>query len=143
MPQRSYTTPLCHCAVIRQAARQVTQLYDRHLEPTGLRITQVSVLRHIRRHGPMTMQEFAEIIVMDRTTVTRALRPLQRDGFVTVEPGKDGRTRRLRLTEAGRALLERSDPLWDRAQSEFETRFGGYEAEALRGMLSRVVTQMD
>ena len=142
MPDFAYTTSPCHCLTLRQAARQVTQLYDTHLAATGLRATQYAVLRMIARNQPITMQGCADRLVMDRTTLTRALRPLQRDGLVAVEPGRDGRTRLLGLTGAGQAMLARTTPIWDEAQAEFEARYGSGETQDLRGMLARVVEQM-
>ena len=77
-------------------------------------------------------------MVMDRTTTGRALRPLEREGLVVIGPGKDGRTRALDLTEAGRARLREAVPLWREAQAAFEDRYGASEAEALRTALARV-----
>jgi DNA-binding MarR family transcriptional regulator len=126
---------------MRQASRQITQLYDQHFAATGLRVTQYAVLRVIKRCELLTMQRLAEEIVMDRTTLSRALRPLERDGLVQVVAGRDARTRMLSLTQAGLDLLDRLMPTWNRAQAEFETRFGAAETQDLREMLSRVVSQ--
>lgn len=141
MSKQAHTAPPCHCLAMRQASRQVTQLYDQHFGPTGLRITQYSVLRVIKRCELVAMQRLADEMVMDRTTLSRALRPLERDGLVNVAPGLDARTRMLSLTQAGHDLLEELMPIWNRAQSEFEARFGSAETQDLRGMLSRVVSQ--
>lgn len=130
----------CHCLGLRQAARQVTQLYDRHIAATGLRTTQYSLLRVLMIHEPVGMQELADHMVMDRTTLSRALRPLERDGLLVVAPGRDARSRALHLTDAGRAMLERALPHWERAQAEFEARFGA-ETPALRTMLTDLVRQ--
>lgn len=142
MPERHYTPSPCHCLSMRQASRQVTQLYDRHFAPTGLRVTQYSVLRVLGRTEPLAMQALADRMVMDRTTLSRALRPLERDGLVSMAPGRDARTRLLSLTPAGRSLLDDLTPTWARAQAEFEARFGAPEVVQLHGMLSRVVNQM-
>jgi DNA-binding MarR family transcriptional regulator len=127
---------------MRQASRQMTQLYDRYFGPTGLRITQYSVLRLLGIYEPLTVQELADLMVMDRTTLSRALRPLERDGLVSMRPGDDARTRVLGLTETGRETLDSLLPVWQRAQTEFETSFGTMETQDLRGMLSRVVTHV-
>jgi DNA-binding MarR family transcriptional regulator len=129
----------CHCLAIRQAARQVTQLYDRCLAEVGLRATQYSVLAVLGRLGPVAVHELALNLVMDRTTTGRALRPLERDGLVHIGPGRDARTRALSLTPKGRALLETARPLWSRAQAAFEADYGASEAERLRLALARVV----
>lgn len=142
MSRASYVQPPCHCASLRQATRQITQLYDQHLAPVGLRATQYTVMRIIRRLQPATMQALADRIVMDRTTLTRALRPLLRDGYVEVASGRDARTRVVSLTETGEALLSDATDLWEGAQAAFEVRYGARQTQDLRGMLERVVTQV-
>ena len=138
VPQASALPVLCNCFAIRSAARQASQFYDRHLAPSGLRTTQFSVLANLSRGGPLAINELASRMVMDRTTTGRALRPLEREGLVVIGPGKDGRTRALDLTEAGRARLREAVPLWREAQAAFEDRYGASEAEALRTALARV-----
>ncbi|WP_336485788.1 MarR family winged helix-turn-helix transcriptional regulator [Methylobacterium nigriterrae] len=133
------TATSCHCLALRQAARQVTQLYDRHLAGTGLRATQYSVLAVLGRAGPLAVHELAVHLVMDRTTTGRALRPLERDGYVHIGPGRDARTRSLSLTPKGHALLENARPLWNRAQAAFEAGYGASEAAGLRTALAKVV----
>jgi DNA-binding MarR family transcriptional regulator len=132
--------PECNCQAIRQAARQVTQLYDRHLAPSGLRTSQLSVLANLSRGGPQSIHELAASLVMDRTTLGRGIRPLERDGLIEIGDGPDGRTRSVKLTSAGRKRLAAALPLWQAAQTEFETAFGTAEALALRATLDRVVS---
>ncbi|MDR7035465.1 DNA-binding MarR family transcriptional regulator [Methylobacterium sp. BE186] len=138
MDDRPTLTP-CHCLAVRQAARQVTQLYDRHLAPTGLRATQFALLSTLARLGSLAVHELAAHLVMDRTATGRALRPLERDGLVRIAPGRDARTRALSLTQAGLARLEAARPLWEQAQSAFESDYGAAEADRLRRALGRVV----
>jgi DNA-binding MarR family transcriptional regulator len=130
----------CNCLAIRQAARQVTQLYDRHLAPAGLRATQFSVLAKLDRLGAQAISELAASMVMDRTTMGRALRPLEREGLIAIGPGRDGRTRALRLTPAGKRRLNAAVPLWQQAQDAFEAAYGSTQAARLRAALGRVVT---
>lgn len=130
---------LCHCNAIRQGARLVTQYYDRHLAPAGLRTSQYSVLMGLARLGPIAIAAFADAMAMDRTTMGRALKPLERDGLLAVGPGPDGRTRALNLTEAGRQRLAEAEPLWRVAQGGFEARYGAAAAAELRAALARVV----
>ncbi len=132
--------PACNCQSIRQAARQVTQLYDRHLSPTGLRTSQLSILANLSRGGPQSIHELAAALVMDRTTLGRGIRPLERDGLIEIGDGPDGRTKSLKLTAAGRKKLAQALPRWQEAQTEFETAFGTAEALALRATLDRVVS---
>src|SRR3546814_19389843 len=101
---RSDGGSVCTCFKLRRAARRVTQLYDRHLQPTGLRITQFGLLARLRVE-PLQMTALAERMGMDRTTLTRNLRPLERLGYVTVDPGEDRRTRTVAITSEGRAAF--------------------------------------
>lgn len=131
---------VCNCQAIRQAARQVTQLYDGHLAPSGLRTSQLSILINLSRGGPQSIHELAANLVMDRTTLGRGVRPLERDGLIEIGEGPDGRTRSLKLTATGRKKLAQALPLWQAAQTEFETAFGTAEALTLRTTLNRVVS---
>ena len=129
---------VCNCFAIRSAARVASQFYDRHLAPSGLRTTQFSVLANLRHSGPLAINELATLMAMDRTTMGRALRPLEREGLVVIGPGRDGRTRALTLTETGRARLRQAAPLWREAQAAFEGHYGAQEAVALRAAMERV-----
>ena len=75
----------CNCFAVRSAARHVTQLYDQLLAPAGLRVTQFSILAKLKRKGPLTINVLADDMVMDRTTLGRNIRPLERDGLISVE----------------------------------------------------------
>jgi len=119
----------------------VTQIYDRHLAKEGLRSTQYSVLLNLRRLARISFNELAKVLVMDRTTLGRAIRPLQRDGLLTIAAGDDGRTRNLSLTPAGEARLKAATAKWREAQAELETAFGAGEAANLRSTLRRLVAE--
>ena len=132
--------PECNCLALRQAARHVTQFYDQHLAPTGLRTTQFSILAKLRRLGPMTINALARELVMDRTTLGRTMLPLERDGLIAITDGTvDRRSKELTLTKAGAERLQRAAKLWVEAQKEFEERFDARRAADLRGLLSEVV----
>jgi len=109
----------CACAVLRRAARRASQLYDEALAPTGLRITQYSLLANLDRHGAVTMTELAESLGMDRTTLTRNVGPLQRDGYLSLRATGHGRTKLVTLTERGRRRLREAFPYWLAAQERF------------------------
>jgi DNA-binding MarR family transcriptional regulator len=121
------------CFAIRQAARRVSQLYDRHLAQVGLTTTQYSILSRIKRAAPMTMKKMADEMVMERTTLVRAIQPLQRDGLLLSRSaaGK-GRELAFSLTEAGEARHAAARIRWHAAQEEFERRFGTQRAASLR-----------
>ena len=107
----------CACFNIRKAARAVTQLYDATLEPSGLRATQFTLLMVLHGTGAVTMTRLSSEMVMDRTTLTRNLGPLEKRGLVEAAAGADRRTREIRLTARGREALAKALPLWRRAQS--------------------------
>jgi len=130
---------ICNCLALRQAARHTTQLYDRHLAAEGLRTSQYSILSKLGRLGPQSINALAAMMVMDRTTTTRAVRPLARDKLVSIEAGEDGRTRVVRLTPAGEKRAKAAATRWQEAQREFEAGYGKGEAVRLRAELARVV----
>jgi DNA-binding MarR family transcriptional regulator len=130
----------CNCLAVRQAARHVTQFYDQHLAPTGLRTTQFSILVKLRRLGPMTINALAGDLVMDRTTLGRNILPLERDGLIVIKPGAtDRRAKELHLTAAGAARVRAGIKLWATAQSRFDDSFGPERASELRALLRTLV----
>jgi DNA-binding MarR family transcriptional regulator len=129
----------CNNLALRQAARHVSQLYDRHMAEVGLRGTQYSILSKLARLGAMPLGRLADVMVMERTALSRAVGPLERDGLVRVGAGPDGRTRSVALTGAGEAKFKAAQAQWRRAQKEFETAFGTEQADALRSILRRVI----
>lgn len=127
---------LCNCFAVRQAARQVTKLYERHFAEAQLTSAQFSILAALGEEGRMTMLELANVLVMDRTTLLRALKPLQREHLLkSVASDGDPRQRVFSLSSAGARRLEQALPLWRRAQEEFESGMGAREAARLRGAL--------
>jgi DNA-binding MarR family transcriptional regulator len=129
----------CNCLAVRQAARHITQFYDQLLAPSGLRTTQFSILAKLRRLGPMTINALAAEMVMDRTTLGRNIRPLERDGLIAVEQGRDDRwSKELRLTEAGTARFGAGVKGWVEAQRQFEAAFGAKRTVAMRALLHAV-----
>jgi DNA-binding MarR family transcriptional regulator len=129
----------CNCLALRQAARHVSQIYDSHLAAVGLKGSQYSILAKLTRLGPLSINELAKSMVMDRTTLGRAVRPLQRDKLLIIGAGDDGRTRRLQLTAAGQAKLKAAATQWREAQKKFELAYGACESAELRTALRRVV----
>ncbi|WP_028227019.1 MarR family winged helix-turn-helix transcriptional regulator [Paraburkholderia ferrariae] len=121
---------------MRQAARHLSQLYERHLSAAGLTPTQFSILGMLGRGPSLTMVELAQALVMERTTLVRALRPLLRSGLVA--DAAITRRRQLTLTPGGEARLAAAGVHWRAAQDEFERRFGPRRAAWLRRELFRV-----
>lgn len=114
----------CACFSVRKAARSVTRAFDAALAPSGLEATQFSVLAAMAGRRRFTMGELAEWLGLDRTTLTRNVRPLVRAGYVSVERGADRRRRLLRLSPAGRRRLKAAFPLWRAAQRRVIAAFG-------------------
>ena len=111
----------CLCLHAQRAARALARRYDAALRPLGLTSGQFSLLMALNRPEPPAMGEVASLLAMDRTTLTANLKPLERRGLLAVAPdGADRRSRRLELTEPGRALLARALPAWERTQAEAE-----------------------
>jgi DNA-binding MarR family transcriptional regulator len=130
----------CNCLVVRQAARHVTQLYDRWLAPFELKTSQFGILASLRRRGPMAINALAASLVMDPTTLGRNIKPLQRDGLIAIAVSRaDRRARELRLTAKGEKLLDRALEGWAEAQAEFERSVGATQAAAFRDLLRTVV----
>ncbi len=131
----------CNCLAARQAARHITQFYDQLLAPTGLRTTQFSILAKLRRVGPMTINDLAADLVMDRTTLGRNILPLERDGLIAIERGRhDRRRKEVRLTEAGDARFRAGVKGWIEAQRQFTAAFGGERTAELRALLHAVAS---
>jgi len=139
-PDRPMPEPaICNCLALRQAARHATQLYDRRLAPTGLTTAQFSILAKLARLGPQSINALAAMMVMDRTTTTRAVRPLARDGLIAIAPGEDERIRMVRITPEGAKRVKAAAARWKEAQKEFEKGYGAGAAARLRRELARVV----
>ena len=102
----------------RKVSRVVTQHFDDILKPSGLLITQFTVLVAVAKVRAIAISELAKILMMDRTTLTRNLKPLEREGWLEIEPGQDKRTRIVRLTDNGEIALSKALPLWQVAQKE-------------------------
>jgi len=114
----------CTCFRIRSAARRVTQVYSRHLAATGLKISQFSLLGFICAEGPVAIGRLADLVATDRTTLTRNLRPLLKDGLIERASSGDRRRHELVATSAGRALFKRALPLWVEAEQEVRAAMG-------------------
>lgn len=130
------TLASCNCFAVRQAARHVTRLYESHLAGAGLTSAQFSILGALGEGGPMTMADLASALVMDRTTLLRAMKPLQREDLLkTVAGTADPRQLVFSLSSAGERRLKEALPLWGKAQEEFEAEIGPREAARLRHSL--------
>nr|WP_232477221.1 MarR family transcriptional regulator [Roseomonas sp. KE0001] len=129
----------CLCLHAQRAARALARRFDEALRPLGLTNGQFSLLMSLNRPEPPPMRPVAELLGMDRTTLTASLKPLERRGLVRVEPDpEDRRSRRLHLTPAGRAVLAEAFPVWRDTHTAAEAGLGEGEADRLRANLARL-----
>lgn len=118
------TSGNCICLNFRRTARLVTQFYDQMLAPAGVTVTQFSMLSIIGAHEDLTINAAAVVFKLDRTTLSRNLRPLERQGWVEIKTGDDRRSRMISLTDKGRTTIETATPLWQEAQKRMLTLMG-------------------
>ncbi len=142
-PMIPYETTLfvrdhCLCLHAQRAARALARRFDDALRPLGLTNGQFSLLMALNRPEPPPMGPVAAVLAMDRTTLTAALKPLERRGLVTVEADpRDRRGRLLRLTQDGRRLLTRAFPIWKETHEKVDAQLSAVDMKALRaGMLA-------
>ena len=132
----------CTCFRIRGAARRVTQIYSRHLAPTGLKISQFSLLGFVAAEGPISIGRLSDLLATDRTTLTRNLSPLLQGGLVERAMSGDKRRHELVATPDGRALFKRALPLWVAAEQEVRAAMGARLTADLHGALDRSMEKL-
>ena len=123
---------VCTCFRLRRAARQVSQIYDRELAAVGLSLNEYSILRHAQRSEYCLLGELADSLGMERTTLTRNLKPLLDAGWLQESRGEDARQRLISLSASGRRRIATAKPHWLRAQRSIEASYGATNAERLR-----------
>jgi DNA-binding MarR family transcriptional regulator len=114
----------CTCANLRMAARAVSRAYDAALQPTGLKATQFTLLATLDGIGEVPLTQLADALVMDRTTLTRNLKPLVRRGLIDIGPAEDQRVRNVNLTAAGKRVFDDARQHWALAQSRVVESLG-------------------
>jgi DNA-binding MarR family transcriptional regulator len=124
---------------LRQASRAVSRLYDEELRGVGLRTTQFSLLRHLRRAGAVRQRDLGGLTALDETTLTRNLRPLINKGWVAARPGEDRREKWLTITPKGVALLDAACPAWERAQARMQALLPEETWQKLLAVLPEIV----
>jgi DNA-binding MarR family transcriptional regulator len=142
---RPLTTDLpCACTTLRKASRAVARLYEGHLAGAGLSATQFAILRALERRGTTNLRPLADELVMDRTSLYRAIAPLERIGLLATEADvNDARARRASLTEAGRTRIAEALPLWRAAQRTFIEGFGADDYAGFIGELRHAVALLE
>jgi len=114
----------CYCTVLKAASRRLAALYDEALAPVGINIAQFSLLRRIRRAETVTLTELGRLAELDRSTIGRNVRVLERMGLVALGRGEDHREAVVTLTPAGHQALDDGAPLWDGVQDAIHARLG-------------------
>lgn len=139
-PQPNPSIPLlpCACANLRRAARAVTRMYNRELRPTGLELTQFTLLMALNLAGEITQGNLGKLLALDSTSLTRMLRLLTKRDWIGVKAGEDRRQKFLRLTPSGREKLMQSEPYWQRAQLRLREGLGEPGWRQMGGLLAEV-----
>ncbi|WP_417724711.1 MarR family winged helix-turn-helix transcriptional regulator [Salipiger sp.] len=126
----------CLCLVVQRAARVLARRFDLALKPVGLSNGQFSILMSLNRPEPPRISDLAPFLAMDRTTLTAAMKVLERRGLVeSVTDDADKRNRRLKLSQAGRDLLKRAVPIWRAEHDAVDAHMEGVDLGQLKAML--------
>ena len=129
---------LCPAFNIRAASRIITQLFDEILKPSGMQITQFAVLVGVQILDTPSISKLARGLVMDRTTLTRGLKPLENEGLIKIVSGEDKRTRFVKITPKGKTVLQKTLPYWEKARTVVSEEFGQKHLDGLLKDLASV-----
>ncbi len=129
---------VCNCLNLRRASQAITEVYDERLAPGGLKLSQYSLLKHIREMQPVNVSDLAVKMRLDRTTLVRNLKPLEGKGFITDDAAAGTRKRQLRLTEAGAQTLDAATRLWEETQGYIEQYLGKKDLNTLTALLFKI-----
>lgn len=126
----------CYCVLLRKASRKVSSLYDDALAPLGINIAQFSLLRNIRKMAPVSLTDLGHKLELDRSTVGRNTKVLQKMGLLAQRSGTDSRETLLELSPKGAAILVAGAPIWDGIQEKMEDRLGPERSKQLHDLLA-------
>ena len=132
----------CAFLRVRKLTRRVTQIYDQAMAPSGLTMTQYGLIAHIGRHPGIGIGDLASLLLMDPTTLSRLLKPLERQGLVLAVAAEDRRRRQLTLADEGRRTWREAMPLWQQAQDELADRLGPDGMAGLRFVLDQSLLKL-
>jgi DNA-binding MarR family transcriptional regulator len=127
----------CFCLASRQAARRITRLYDSRMQPSGIRVTQFTILSQLMLRGEMPIGKLAAILGMERTTLTRNLTLLEQQKWISSKAGDDPRSRMIAITAQGRGMVRRGFPYWSKAQVQVGKMLGADGQAALKILAAR------
>ena len=128
----------CYCTGLRAATRKLTAIYDEAMAPIGINIAQFGLLRRIARRTSLSLTDLAHMSELDRSTVGRNVKVLERMGLVATATGEDQREATLSLTSQGKAAVKDGSPLWDDAQTRIEARLGAERSAQLQALLQAI-----
>ena len=131
--------PECVCGMMRMVTRAVTQIYDDTMRPSGLRVTQFSLLSRIDRLGPVSAANLVDAVHADQTTLARALKVLEGDGLIHRVPQADQRVKLIELTAKGRKRLTDARQNWRQAQARMIDQIGRKEWDDMRLRLGGIL----
>jgi DNA-binding MarR family transcriptional regulator len=127
----------CFCLASRQAARKITRLYDGYMQGSGIRATQFTILSQLMLRGEMAIGKLANILGMERTTLTRNLTLLEQRKWVSIKTGDDPRSRMIGITAQGHSIVRRGFPYWSKAQAHVGKLLGADGEAALKILAKR------
>lgn len=128
----------CNCLNIRRASQAITEVYDEFLEPSNLKLGQFSLLKHINQLEPVSVSDLALIMRLDRTTLVRNLKPLEKDELVEDISTEGTRNRQLKLTAKGIETYKLAEKLWEKAQNFVEEYLGKDNIDTFTVLLSKI-----
>ena len=143
MVEQGITTDTCTCGELRKAARAITILYDDAIKSSGLLTTQFGLLQVIYNIDSIRISDLADKLRMDRTTLTRNLSVLEREGLIKISQGKDLRTRIVAATQKGRSAVAKALPLWNEVQGKVKQQMGETSWRELMQNLGHFVAVAD
>jgi len=123
---------ICHCTHLKTATRKMAAIYDVALAPFGINIAQFSLLRNIARRQPVSLTELARAQELDRSTMGRNIRVLEKLGLAATGRGEDQRESVVTITDQGLATLQASEPVWESCQEDIAQRIGAERLQMLR-----------
>ncbi len=132
----------CTCFNVRRVSRAITQFFDAGVRQHGVRPTQTPILRALQAKSGWSMAELSEWLGLERTTLLRNLRPLQRDGLLRIRGGGRGGHVELEITEKGRKFIAKVQPAWRSSQDKVVAILGQERWSAIIGDLQKVATQL-
>lgn len=124
----------CYCTRLKTVTRKIAGLYDVALAPVGINIAQFAILRNVRRHQPVSLTELGRLLELDRSTMGRNIRVVEKMGLVQLGRGEDQRELVVSLSAQGEAILEEASPLWETCQQDITGRLGAERLKALNGL---------